>query len=249
MTWYGNFSDRSPARFCPHDGQPETVWPGRGFNPDSFGGAGADNVTGSRYDVLARDNPAWAAAVLAAAVAANMPLQARRIGSAGKYRFWVLCHASPAEAETWSLAARAASDARRAASDVATLSEHYRLGEGELLISADGERLPAVAVQVDRRGYNGLLRRWLDAAGSIHRIPDGAAIVDRHGCQAWPDLGRDAHAEPAEHADAAWWSATLDAQIEAARAAKRAAKQASAATVVAGQNSLTAAFARARRTA
>jgi hypothetical protein len=44
--WQGNYETREKkARFTPIEGQPETVWPGRGFHADVFGGC--DCVTGS----------------------------------------------------------------------------------------------------------------------------------------------------------------------------------------------------------
>lgn len=176
--WQGNYGERAKARFVPAQGEPETVWPGRGFHADAGGGYGTDCVTGSRYDVLARDNPAWAAAVLSAAVAAGMPLRARKVGNAGKYRFWLLCAASPAEAEAESRRIKAAADAAQVARDVDLLRTYYPLTPDQAVVTAEGDVILAEGAQYSgRRGYCGGERRML-VDGVILPLPAGASVQE-----------------------------------------------------------------------
>lgn len=251
MTWFENHGDGHKAKFVPCDEPPAVVWPARGFHNDSGGGYGTDCVTNSRYDVLARDNPSWAEAVLSAAIAAKMPLLARRVGSAGKYHFWLLCASSPAEAQEQSLRLKAEHDAAEEAAQIAGLRRYYALPADHRVVTADGRILVADAARISGwRGWQG----WCDLliAGRIVRPEIGTAVHDSNGhevavvrgcapapCKWLPSA--EYAGDPAPHA---WWEAELDrldrleaerqtrveverqTQIEAARAAKRAPKPA-----------------------
>lgn len=178
MTWMGNHDLAGKARFVPVDGQPETVWPARGFHADAGGGYGCDCVTGSRYDVLARDNPAWASAVLSAAVAAGMPLRARKVGSAGKYKFWRLCAATPDDAEAESRRLKADADKARVAREVDLLRTYYPLLADQAVVTPDGDVILAEAAQYSgRRGYFGGEHRML-VDGEILPLPAGATVQE-----------------------------------------------------------------------
>lgn len=178
--WMGNYENRANARFIAESYSPQVVWPALAFQPDASGGYGVDSVTGDRHDVLARDNPSWAKAILAAAIEAKMPLRAKRIGHAGKYAFWLLCAASPAEAEAESLRLKAEADASSMAADVAELRKHYKLPEDYAIVTADGDVILAESVQswregFNRRGYSGGEHRML-VDGKIMPIPAGATL-------------------------------------------------------------------------
>jgi hypothetical protein len=232
--WMGNYTERQrPAKFIPFSGQPETVWPGRGFHADSGGGYGCDCVTSSRYDVLARGNPAWAATVLAAAVAAGMPLVARRVGSAGKYRFWLLCASNPAEAEKQSRRLKVEADAIAHQREAANLRQYHTLQEGSALVAPDGRVIQTRAASLCWHGWSGP-QQMLLADGSIVPVPAGAALHDANGVEIAPyesmrsEQWLPSPSERADHADAWWWADTLAAreqsEIEIARAAKQARK-------------------------
>ena len=159
MAWNGNYEGQK-AVFRPCSGQPLVVCPRRAFHADSGGGYGQDCLTGNRYDVLAAEAPAWSKAVLAAAVAAGMPLRARQIGSAGKYHFWVLCASTPVEAEADRSAAANAEqeEAKRKASTQKAAEARGYVIDGpvgpfavDILAEKDGEIIEASF----ERGYLG----------------------------------------------------------------------------------------------
>lgn len=188
MTWMGNYERlNGPARFVPaKDAAAEWVWPTRGFRADSYGGSGVDCL-GSRYDVLARDNPSWAGEVLSAAVAAEMPLRAVRIGSAGKYRFWRLLATSPAEAEAEGRAEKARFVAAMAEKQNAKDRAKARaVAPNELVYrTMDEEPVPAVAVILGvswaTAGPN-VVATWWDADGVRHDEGlDGLRLIQADG--------------------------------------------------------------------
>lgn len=246
MSWQGNHEIRQ-ARYTPVEGEPQVMWPVRGFRADIFGGHGVDCL-GSRHDVLARDNPAWAEAVLAAAVAAGMPLVAAQTGKAGKYRFWRLCATSPAQAEADGQRLRAERDTAQASAEAQAMRQYHALPEGAQLVDRDGEVIPALGAKLACRGYYGSNQAMLLPCGNIVPVPEGAALQDQHG---WERLDQVSQARKSTWLPAAAlghtpgataqeWADLLDAadqaaaqalaqRIEAGQAAKAAAKAAKAA--------------------
>lgn len=91
MSWMGTYSERTtPARFVPAVEPARLVTPALAFQPDSSGGSGVPSVTGDRHDQVAKKAPAWFRASIDALAGqkAGVSVLARKVGSAGKYRFW-----------------------------------------------------------------------------------------------------------------------------------------------------------------
>ena len=192
--WYGNHQDRErPAKFRPADDQdPKVVYPATAFQPDAAGGYGVPSLTGDRHDVLARDNPPWAAQVLESVIAAGKPLRAIKIGSAGKYRFWRL--AAPTAESALEEADKLAEEAAARAEAVRIIRLHRLreagytrdVGDQELVYrTADEEPLPAVAVYL---GTAWAIAKpaepalWWDASGEVHEEPiDGLRVLLEDG--------------------------------------------------------------------
>ena len=183
MSW-DNCTEARTARFVPLGQPAEVCWPKRGFVATAMGGHGTDCL-GDRGDVLARDNPPWAAAVLAAAVAAGMPLIARRVGSAGTYTFWRLCAASPAEAEATGRRLRAERDAGLAQRERDALVRNHALPVGHRLVDPTGAVIPTAAASLQWRGHCGL-QRMLLADGSVVPVPADAVLHDSAGVEVHP---------------------------------------------------------------
>jgi hypothetical protein len=174
--WMGNHETRKAA-FVAVEGQPLSKWPARGFHADSSGGSGCDCL-GTRYEVLANEAPAWQAVVLAAAVAAKMPLMARQVGKAGKYGFWVLCAANPAEAQAESARLMAEWEHKQADRAIDDLLQYCALPENFAVLMPDGDVVLAQAVRVaGRRGYCGSDRQMV-VDRKILPYPVGAEIVE-----------------------------------------------------------------------
>jgi len=183
MSWDGCYEPRK-ATFRALAGQPEVVWPKRGFVATAMGGHGTDCL-GDRGDVLARDNPPWAEAVLRAAVEAGMPLIARRVGSAGTYTFWRLCAASPAQAEADGRRLRAERDAELAQRERDALVRNHALPVGHRLVDPTGAVIPTTAASLQWRGHRGL-QRMLLADGSVVPVPADAVLHDSAGVEVHP---------------------------------------------------------------
>jgi len=167
-----------PHMPAPADEVPCLVQPGLAFRPDSSGGYGELSPTGQRHDVLAREAPPWLAAVIEAAAEASRPLLLRRLGRAGKYRFWSTDARSASELLSASTAAEAERDTARATRDVADLLAGHALDADQAVVLPDGELLVAQAARVHgRRGYTGYAPVAL-VEGELVSLP-AAARVER----------------------------------------------------------------------